>query len=605
MNDQQVMHAMYIDDSYETQRVLADAVGGKTELVTFEGTGPFVRKKIPVELARRRVWSTLADCACKRLPQVELTYELPDQFVVVYDFVPGQTLESQVKPPSKGDVDPGRAKVGSADAQNNSYPLHLDVAVELACDICEAAQALHEHGIVHRDISPANVVISGDGAHLIDLGIARMRVEGASRDTASLGTWGFASPEQYGFAQTDARSDVYSIGRLLGFALTGVTPGDQAYDVALKDATLVPPKVRAVINRACAFEPSSRYQTAAELASALRYAMRPDEVEEPENAACKKNDGDIERVQTQEAAGAPSERGDASAGRTGGLPIRTVGHVGEGSVPENENRSKRRRRLLVGTVAVTAVAAVCCVVVSGALAPDARQAEMSEPQPVTSGSSIGDSESEANAGLSTSNTLLSDSPSASLAPDAASLLEVTESGWSTDPSGYVHYALALRNSSDVAIEFPTVRIVGKAQGGTVLFSEEKPLMVIDAQQTVLFGSQAGNGQVPATVEFEALEPRDYYIGSRSNVPAYTVSGVSESHDRFGGTTFTGMVEMTAGQADDDMVAVSVVLRDDAGSIVGGYSGFVTCDKVGQKAAFEVQAQNAPEYASFEVFAQQW
>ena len=243
MNDQQVMHAMHIDDSYETQRVLADAVGGKTELVTFEGAGPFVRKKMPLELARRRVWSTLADCACKRLPQVELTYELPDYYVVVYDFVPGRTLESLVKRPSKEKIDSKRVGAESTDAQNNSYPLNLDAAIALACDICEAAQALHEHGIVHRDISPANVVVSGDGAHLIDLGIARMRVEGASRDTASLGTWGFASPEQYGFAQTDARSDVYSIGRLLGFALTGVIPGDQAYDVALQDATLVPPKV--------------------------------------------------------------------------------------------------------------------------------------------------------------------------------------------------------------------------------------------------------------------------------------------------------------------------------------------------------------------------
>ena len=605
MNDQQVMHAMHIDDSYETQRVLADAVGGKTELVTFEGAGPFVRKKMPVELARRRVWSTLADCACKRLPQVELTYELPDQYVVVYDFVPGQTLESLVKHPSKENIDSKRVGAESTDAQNDSHPLNLDAAIALACDICEAAQALHEHGIVHRDISPANVVVSGDGAHLIDLGIARMRVEGASRDTASLGTWGFASPEQYGFAQTDARSDVYSIGRLLGFALTGVTPGDQAYDVALQDATLVPPKIRAVINRACAFEPSGRYQTAAELASALRHAMRFDEVEESENVACKKTDEDIARVRPQEAAGAPSERSNASAGRAGGLPLRAVGRAGEASMPENENRSKRRRRLLIGAVAVTAVVAVFCVVASGALAPDARQAETSGPQPATSGSSASNSISEADVGISTADTSSSALSPASPVPNAASLLEVTESGWSTDSSGYVHYALALRNSSDVAIEFPTVRIVGKAQDGTVLFSDEKPLMVIGAQQTVLFGSQAGNGQVPATVEFETLDPRDYYIGSRSNIPEYAVSGVSESHDRFGGTTFTGMVEMTAGQADDDMVAVSVVLRDDAGSMVGGYSGFVTCGKVGQKAAFEVQAQNAPEHASFEVFAQQW
>ena len=243
------MHAISIDDAYQVERVLAQGAGGVTELVTIGGAGPFVRKKIPSELARRRVWSALTECASDRLPHVEATYELPDQFVVVYDFVPGENLESRI----------GR-----------HGRLAFEEAVQLVEHVCEAAEDLHRHGIIHRDISPANVIVSSDGAHLLDLGIARMRIEGATKDTTSLGTWGFASPEQYGFAQTDARSDVYSIGRLLGYLLTGVRPDADEYDATLADESVVSPRVRRVIERACAFEPSARYQSAEELADELR-----------------------------------------------------------------------------------------------------------------------------------------------------------------------------------------------------------------------------------------------------------------------------------------------------------------------------------------------
>ncbi len=144
----------------------------------------------------------------------------------------------------------------------------------MAAEVCEAAEALHVRNIVHRDISPANVIVAADGAHLIDLGIARLRVEGVSKDTSKLGTWGFASPEQFGFAQTDARSDVYSIGRLLGYMLTGVRPDEEAYEKALDDQAKVPPAYRAVIDHACAFEPSGRYQSARELSAALQAAAK-------------------------------------------------------------------------------------------------------------------------------------------------------------------------------------------------------------------------------------------------------------------------------------------------------------------------------------------
>lgn len=83
------MHAMSIDDMYRVERVLARGAGGVTELVTIDGAGPFVRKKIPNKLANQGVWSLIESCGCARLPKVEATYSLPDQFVVVYDFVPG------------------------------------------------------------------------------------------------------------------------------------------------------------------------------------------------------------------------------------------------------------------------------------------------------------------------------------------------------------------------------------------------------------------------------------------------------------------------------------------------------------------------------------
>ena len=123
MNDAQVMHAMALDDMYHVQRVLARGAGELTELVTIEDAGPFVRKKIPGEMARRGVWSALGQCSCARLPRVEATYELPDQFVVVYDYVPGQTVEALVK---------GRGTLSEADAARIA---------------CEAAGALHELGV--------------------------------------------------------------------------------------------------------------------------------------------------------------------------------------------------------------------------------------------------------------------------------------------------------------------------------------------------------------------------------------------------------------------------------------------------------------------------
>ena len=256
MDDAQVMHGIATDDAYEVDQVLRQGPSGTTELVHIrggDGSAALVRKKIPRELANRRVWATLADIDCPRLPNVIASYELPDCFVVVYTFVEGQSLDQLVGEEGFAD-DPGRA-------------------VSIICDVAEAAGALHAAGVVHRDITPGNIVVSSDGAHLLDLGISRVHTQGATRDTTLLGTRDFASPEQYGFGQTDARSDVYSMGCVLEYMLVGsraFSGGPRRLDTSATGA------LEQVAARARSFEPSACQQSAAEFAYEVRAAYELD-----------------------------------------------------------------------------------------------------------------------------------------------------------------------------------------------------------------------------------------------------------------------------------------------------------------------------------------
>ena len=118
MRDEEVMHAMNLDDAYRVECVLASGAGGVTELVTLGGAGPFVRKKVPAALANQGVWAAIASLDCARVPRVQATYSLPDVFVVIYDYVPGQTLQELV-------LASGR--------------LNAAKAASLAMEICEAA----------------------------------------------------------------------------------------------------------------------------------------------------------------------------------------------------------------------------------------------------------------------------------------------------------------------------------------------------------------------------------------------------------------------------------------------------------------------------------
>lgn len=103
--------------------------------------------------------------------------------------------------------------------------LSSKAAYQIVLQACDGLEILHENEIVHRDIKPENVFILQDGSvKIIDFDASRIYRKYEKKDTVVLGTIGYAPPEQYGEAQTDARSDIYALGVLMNVMFTGKHP---------------------------------------------------------------------------------------------------------------------------------------------------------------------------------------------------------------------------------------------------------------------------------------------------------------------------------------------------------------------------------------------
>lgn len=143
--------------------------------------------------------------------------------------------------------------------------------------LADAVACLHERldaPLIHRDLKPQNVIVRQGAPVIIDFGIARSWREGAETDTAHFLTRAYAPPEQYGFGQTDVRSDVYALGKLLFFCLTGATP-PSVCDVGVCLRAGLSEDCAHVVACACAFDPAARFQTARAFAAAARDALGP------------------------------------------------------------------------------------------------------------------------------------------------------------------------------------------------------------------------------------------------------------------------------------------------------------------------------------------
>jgi len=129
--------------------------------------------------------------------------------------------------------------------------LSASLAKEYMLQILVAVKVMHSFKIIHRDIKPENIIITKDNTvKLIDFDISRKVISNKNCDTQLLGTVGFASPEQYGFKQTDERSDIYALGMVYNFMLTGKFPSEKT----------APGQIGKIISKCVMMDKKDRYK---------------------------------------------------------------------------------------------------------------------------------------------------------------------------------------------------------------------------------------------------------------------------------------------------------------------------------------------------------
>ena len=162
-------------------------------------------------------------------------------------------------------------------------------AYELAIQIAEGLQAVHEAGIIHRDLKSPNIMVDGSMARLMDFGVAKRFGEGTVTATGNIvGTPEYMSPEQAQGRKLDFRSDIYALGIVVYEMFTGRVPfrGETPISTILKHindpppldgppALGIPPDLKPVLGRCLAKDPAERYANARETAEALREARSP------------------------------------------------------------------------------------------------------------------------------------------------------------------------------------------------------------------------------------------------------------------------------------------------------------------------------------------
>ncbi len=177
-------------------------IKGETKLLINRSDGKIYLSK-KVSASAGKAVSQIMHTENAHLASVLWVHENPDEDCaeVVTEYVSGTSLSAVLK----------REKM-----------LPEKRAKEIIRDVGDALLVLHNAGIVHRDVNPNNIIITKDGtAVLIDLGIARSFEELKSSDTVIMGTPGYAAPEQFGFTQSDAKTDIYALGVLYNVMLTG------------------------------------------------------------------------------------------------------------------------------------------------------------------------------------------------------------------------------------------------------------------------------------------------------------------------------------------------------------------------------------------------
>ncbi len=193
------------------------------------------------------------------IPVIHELIEADGSLVVIEDYINGQSLDELLE----------------------SKLFNVEETRTIVSDLCDILLPLHMHNppIIHRDIKCGNVIIDNEGdVYLIDFDASRKVQQEKNRDTDLMGTEAYAAPEQYGFGQSDQRTDVYALGILMHKLLTGKFPSEIDYASRFSH----------VIAKATALDPKDRYQNVQSLKAAVQSSIEESTTEEPTDTVLKR-----------------------------------------------------------------------------------------------------------------------------------------------------------------------------------------------------------------------------------------------------------------------------------------------------------------------------
>jgi serine/threonine protein kinase len=225
--------------------------------------------------------------------------EEPEPYLVM-EYVKGQSLQELVS------------------RENRTLP--LSTTLQLVQEIAEALHYAHAQGVIHRDIKPANILVDENGhAKIADFGIAKLNQTNLTLHGQVLGSPAYMAPEQLGDGDVDSRSDLFSLGVILYYTLTGHRPfqGNSATTVCFKLVNHEPlpvssfqanlsPELDNIVLRAMAKDPAQRYQTGMAMASDV------ERLREISGFAKPKSDWTTSSLKASLPAGATAQRGAQS-----------------------------------------------------------------------------------------------------------------------------------------------------------------------------------------------------------------------------------------------------------------------------------------------------
>lgn len=191
------------------------------------------------------IMKKMADRKLSGIPKVYRIFEENGEVYLVREYIEGMSLAQMVL-----------QKGGISEAE----------ICRISRKICQAAEQFQnpDEPMIHRDIKPENIVVTPGGEVVfIDFGTMRSYKKDGSRDTFVVGTRGTAAPEQYGYTQTDQRTDVYAIGQTMLYMVSESYEMNQLFECAVSR------RMKKIIEKACSFEPDKRYGDAAQLRRAV------------------------------------------------------------------------------------------------------------------------------------------------------------------------------------------------------------------------------------------------------------------------------------------------------------------------------------------------